>query len=108
MTKNTKRILQAIIAGSLIVATGGIIITKDTVKLCDESGYCERISIEQYELLKDHFLQKIEDSQSLTWNEYQFLMMVLDNEAKLGKLKDIKDVTKEDLLPKVLDRVIKQ
>lgn len=102
MNNRTKKvIIGAILAGAI----GGYIATGGGVVNLTIGGEYRWITQNQYKELRDEMITKYQMDEDFTWQEFQLLVAVLDKEAKRGKFKGIKNITKDNLIPKMIEKI---
>lgn len=65
----------------------------------------KELTNKQYALLKSDLIIKYETKGYFTPNEWQTYVAVLDWEAKTGKLADIKNITKQNIISKINEAI---
>jgi len=97
---NMKKIIIIVIIIFAVSLIAGNILSAAEIKIENKT-----LTLTQYSILKNGLIDKYKTKGFFTVNEWQTYMIVLKQEAKDGKLKNLPNITKQNLISKINEKI---
>lgn len=97
--------IAAIIAASI---GGAVMLLPSGVQICDDKGVCQTFNADQYKAVKDDLRSKYMSGSTVSWQEHELFVQVLDREIKKGGKLQMQNVRSEADIKAKINELLSQ